>query len=286
MDSHSERLFGVLGHPLGHSLSPAMHTAVFEHLRLPYKYGLFDIAGEFLPSFIASLRRGGIAGVNITIPYKELVIPLLDSVHEDASALGAVNTIAIREGRLEGFNTDVEGIRAMLSPAAEKIAGASALVLGAGGAARALVYTLARNFAAKSIRVFNRSSEKGNRLVADFQKKFPKGDFQALGERSDLAKVVAQSSLIVNATSVGMSPKDDASPLPDEIRFSNHQIIVDIVYNPVETVLLGRAKRDGAQTIGGVEMFVHQGAGAFALWTGREFPLDVARKAVLNGLKQ
>ncbi len=262
-----------------------MHSAAFEHLKLPYRYGVLDVAEEFLPALIMSLRKSGVAGANVTIPYKERVIPLLDSVSDDAAALGAVNTIVLQNGKLAGFNTDIAGLQKTFEPAAEKIRGKAVLVLGAGGVARAVLHAIAKGFEPGLVRIYNRTSARGIALASEFTKLFPGIRHEGIADIQHLHSVVSESSLIVNATSVGMSPDTAAAPLASEIRFSNHQIIVDIIYNPVETTLLRRARLDGAQTMNGVEMFVQQGARSFELWTGEPFPLELARRIVLQALK-
>lgn len=262
-----------------------MHSAAFEHLRLPYKYGVLDVTEEFFPALISSLRKYGIAGANVTVPYKQRVIPFLDAVSEDASALGAVNTIVCREGMLSGFNTDLVGLQRMLEPVKEKIRDSSVLVLGAGGSARAALHVIARHFAPDVVRVYNRTVDTGAAVVAEFLRLFPHIRHECVTDARSLQSIVAESGMILNTTSVGMAPNIEAAPLSREIRFSNHQIIVDIIYNPMETALLRRARLNGAQTINGVEMFVHQGAKSFELWTGKPFPIDLARIVVTQALK-
>ena len=285
METRTPQLVGIIGHPLGHSLSPAMHSATFERLGLAYKFGVFDVSEEFLPALIMSLRKSGVAGANVTIPYKERVIPFLDSVSEDAAALGAVNTIVSRNGTLMGFNTDISGLQKTFEPIAEKIRNKAVLLLGAGGVARAALHAIAKELAPGLVRIYNRTAERGIAMASEFTKLFPVIRHECVADIRQLHSIVSESSLIVNATPVGMSPDTAAAPLSADIRFSNHQIIVDIIYNPVETTLLRRARLDGAQTINGVEMFIQQGAKSFELWTGKPFPIDLARKTVLQALK-
>jgi shikimate dehydrogenase len=285
MHTQSYQLIGIIGHPLGHTLSPVMHTAAFENLQLPYKFGVLDVTDEFLPALISSLRKCEIAGANVTVPYKQRVVPFLDELNEDASALNAVNTIVCREGRLLGFNTDSIGLQRTFEPVKEKIRNASVFILGAGGAARAALHAIAKGFAPGLVRVYNRTAARGTAVVAEFTKLFPRIRHECVTDTRTLQSVVSESSLIVNTTSVGMAPNVGAAPLSPDIRFSNQQIIVDIIYNPIETALLRRARSDGAQTINGVEMFVQQGAKSFELWTGKVFPIDLARQVVTQALK-
>ena len=265
-------------------MPPAMHTAAFNELHLPFAYGVFDVVDEFLPALIASLRKNGFAGANITIPHKQRVIPLLDAVHEDAAAIGAVNTIVNHDGKLTGYNTDVAGIQQALEPFKERIRDVSVVVLGAGGGARAAAYAISKNFSPALVRLYNRTSGRAEMMVNDFRKMFPGIAYENVSDARHLPDVIADSVLVVNTTPAGMTPNIDALPIPSAIRFSNHQIIFDIIYTPIETAFLRRAKADSATTINGVEMFVHQGAKAFELWTGKPFPVDVARQAVLKAL--
>jgi shikimate dehydrogenase len=278
------RFVGIIGHHIAHTLSPAMHTAAFRDLHLPFAYGVFDVTPEFLPALVASLRKHGCAGANVTIPHKQNVIPLLDEIQEDAAALGAVNTIVNRNGRLIGYNTDISGVKYSLDPVKEKIRSASVLILGAGGGARAAVYTVSKFFSPRNVRLHNRSAIRADKIVVDFKKSFPGVAYENISSPERLRSALAESALVVNTTSLGMSPDIDALPLPGTISFSNQQIIFDIIYNPIETALLRRAKMQGAQTINGVEMFVHQGADAFELWTGKTFPVDRALEVVTRAL--
>jgi shikimate dehydrogenase len=275
---------GIIGHSIAHTLSPAMHTAAFDELRIPFTYGVFDVVDEFLPALLASLRKNGFAGANVTIPHKEHIIPLLDGVNEDATAIGAVNTIVNHEGKLTGYNTDVAGIQKALAPFKERIRGVSVVVLGAGGGARAAAYAIAKNFSPASVRLYNRTASRAGKIAYDFGKIFPGINFENVSDVQRLPAVIADSALVVNTTPAGMTPNIDAFPIPPAIRFSNHQIIFDIIYTPIETAFLHKAKADGAATVNGVEMFVRQGAKAFELWTGKPFPVDVARQAVVKAL--
>ena len=285
MKLQTQQLVGIIGHPLGHTLSPAMHTAAFKHLQLPFVFGVLDVTEEILPALIAALRISRFVGASVTVPHKQHVITLLDELSDEAAALGAVNTLLLRNGRLTGHNTDIIGLQQTLLPVGSKIRGANALVLGAGGAARAVLYALSKEFAPRKIWIYNRTRERSAALLLEFQKLFPGIIFGHAVDESELRSACSDSALIVNATSLGMSPDVESSPLPSEIRFSNHQIFLDIVYNPIETVLLRRARRDGAHAINGVEMLVQQGAAAFQLWTGKAFPVDVGRRAVTEALK-
>ena len=278
------QLIGIIGHRISHTLSPAIHTAAFRDLGLPFSYGVFDVAPDFLAPLIGSMRKNGCVGANITIPHKEAVIPLLDDLHEDAAALGAVNVIVNRNGKLTGYNTDILGIKHVLEPFKEKLRNSSVIILGAGGGARAAVYALSKFFSPRAILIYNRSADRADTIAHDFKKIFPKIMYERIPVPGRLTTALAESVLIMNTTSVGMTPNVDALPLPGTISFSNQQIIFDIIYNPVETALLRLARKHGAQTINGVEMFLQQAAHSFELWTGKIFPVEAAREIVLRSL--
>ena len=285
MKSQSHQRVGIIGHSIAHTLSPAMHTAAFAELRIPFTYGVFDVVDEFLPALVASMRKSGFAGANVTIPHKQRIIPWLDTVDEDAVTIGAVNTIVNHDGKFTGYNTDVTGIQQALEPFKGRIRNASVVILGAGGGARAAAYAISKNFSPASVRFYNRTPSRAGQVADDFRKMFPDIAYENLPDMRHFPAVIADSELVVNTTPAGMTPNIDGLPIPSTIRFSNHQIIFDIIYTPVETAFLRKAKADGAATINGVEMFVYQGAKAFELWTGMPFPVDVARQAVLKALR-
>ena len=277
-------LIGIIGHYISHTLSPAIHTAAFSALDIPFSYGVFDVAPEFLAPLIVSMRKNRCAGANVTIPHKQAVIPLLDDVQDDATALGAVNTIVNRNGKLIGYNTDMPGIKHALASSGERLRNSSVLILGAGGGARAAVYAISKFFFPRSVLVYNRSADHAEKMTSDFKKIFPKIIYATVASPERLTRAIDESTLVVNTTSVGMTPNVDALPVPGTITFSNQQIIFDIVYNPVETALLRLARRRGAKTITGIEMFLSQAGYSFELWTGKTFPADIAREVALRAL--
>ena len=280
----SDKLVGIIGHSIAHTLSPAMHTAAFEKLGLPFVFGVFDVTREFLPALVASMRGKNIAGANVTIPHKQGVISLLDNVTVDAAEVGAVNVIVNHKGTLTGYNTDITGVAHSLEPVRARLRGASILILGSGGGARAAAYALSKEFSPARIRIHNRSTERAEAMTVEFRKLFPSVRFDTVVDQRSFSSAITESRLIVNTTSVGMTPNVESLPIPDGPTFSNQQIIFDIVYNPVETTLLRRARASGAHTINGVEMLVFQGAAAFELWTGKKFPVELARSVLLNAL--
>ncbi len=263
------RVYGLLGRPVAHSLSPAMHNAAFAALGLNAVYVAFPVAD--LAQAVAGLRGLDIGGVSVTIPFKEEILPLLDDTVGPAARMAAVNTVVNREGRLIGYNTDWLGAVAALE---EKtgIAGKRFLILGAGGAARAIAFGLL---------------EKGGRVaVSDLDR----GKALSLG-RQLWVEVVAPgyldqypAEILINATPVGMAPQTEALPLAPEVldRFS---LVMDIVYRPLTTRLLREAAARGCQVIDGLRMLIHQGAAQFELWTGQPAPVEVMAQAAYRVLE-
>lgn len=270
---------GLIGWPVEHSVSPAMHNAAFAALGLPWRYTLIPVAPDRLEQELAELKAGGFRGVNVTVPHKQSVMPYLDETSEAARAIGAVNTIILRDGRLIGHNTDADGFWRALREAGYEPAGKSALVLGAGGAARAVVYALARG--GSRVSVWNRTAGRARGLALDLQKVGL--TLSVVARLSDLE--LADVDLLVNATSIGMWPHEDASPWPATLPIGAHWTVFDLIYNPMETRLLAQAAAAGARTIGGLAMLVHQGALAFELWTGKSPPTDVMLAAAAESLE-
>ncbi|RIH79172.1 Shikimate dehydrogenase (NADP(+)) [Calidithermus terrae] len=265
---------GLIGYPLSHTLSPAMHAAALEALGLAGSYAALETPPEALAERMDEVRRA-YRGVNVTVPHKEAVMPYLDRLSPEAEAIGAVNTVVNREGRLEGHNTDAPGFLRGLEEAGIEYRGAKALILGAGGAARAIAWALKQ--AGAQVRIGNRTLERAAQLQREF----------GLGEVTDnelvLAGMARSSDLIVNTTTVGL--KDPAAtPLRAEWLPAGGTV-VDIVYNPLETRLLREARAAGLRTLGGLPMLVWQGALAFELWTGQRPPVEVMYQAARGKLE-
>jgi shikimate dehydrogenase len=270
---------GIIGWPISHSLSPVMHNAAFAALGLDWVFVPFAVDPERLAEAVAGLRALGVAGYNVTIPHKVAVMPLLDEITRDAELIGAVNVVALKEGRLVGYNTDGIGLLAALSG---KLGfhpeGRSILVLGAGGAARSAVAALAGGGAAR-IEVANRSVEKGEELVAAVSGRLPATLFRAesLGRLSDPC-YLAEFDLLVNTTSVGMA--HDSFPGLSFARRKEGFAVYDMVYAPPLTPLLAQAKECGVPCANGIGMLVAQGEAAFSIWTGREAPAGCMERAL------
>ncbi|MDH4120706.1 MAG: shikimate dehydrogenase [Deltaproteobacteria bacterium] len=274
------RLYGVLGHPVSHSLSPAMHNAAFGHLGINAAYVAFPVAPARLPQAIAGLWALGVAGWNLTVPHKESILPLLNTVLPAAQALGAVNTVRVEEdGSLTGTNTDGEGfLRSLDKDLGWNPAGRKALVLGAGGSARAVAAALLAGGVAELI-LANRTLERAEELAALCRGLAPQAkiDPLPLDQLEGLAP-----HLLVNTTTVGMG-ESHLAPVALE-RVGVTQAVLDIVYSPPVTPLLAAAQRLGLAHANGLGMLLYQGALAFTFWTGQPAPEDVMRKALLEAM--
>jgi shikimate dehydrogenase len=273
---HNTHHVCLIGWPVEHSVSPAMHNAAFGALDLPWRYTLLPAPPGEVRAALARLKAQGYRGANVTVPHKQAVMPHLDEIAGAARAVGAVNTIVARRGRLVGHNTDAGGFLAALREGGFEPAGKHALVLGAGGAARAVIYALTQTGCA--VAVHNRTARRAAELIRTLDVPARLVD--------DLAEIESEAfDLLVNATSVGMAPHVDASPWPAALPLPARWTVYDLVYNPAETRLLARARAAGATAIGGLGMLVHQGALAFELWTGHPPPVEVMRAAAQNALR-
>lgn len=268
------KLFMLIGHPVKGSPSPAMHNAAFSHLGLDHVYVGVDVPPAGLQDAIAGIRALGIAGANVTIPHKTAVVPLLDELHETASLAGAVNTIKNSRGRLIGYNTDGAGALRALETRT-RVGGKNVLLLGAGGAARAIAFSIAD--AGAEITIANRTAARARSLAREIREKLGRDVRCATLRESELSAAARESDIIINATSVGMYPRSGSTLLTSDM-IPGGAVVFDIVYKPLETKLLKEAKKAGATTIRGVEMLVHQGALSFEIWTGKKAPVELMRK--------
>ena len=266
------KIVGVIGNPVEHSLSPLMHNAAFSKLGMNYVYLAFRVSD--VKGALDGMRALGIRGFNVTIPHKVEVMKYLDEVDGLAARIGAVNTVVNDDGVLTGYNTDCSGaVGALLEKT--KLKGKNVAILGAGGAARAVAFGALENGA--RVVVVNRTLEKGAELADDLNKHF--NGRAAVGSMEQ----VKDCDVLVNTTSVGMYPDAGKSPVKKEL-LKKRMVVMDIVYNPVETRLLSDARDAGCVTISGVEMFVNQGALSFEMFTGKKAPKEVMRETVLNAL--
>lgn len=270
------KTFAVIGDPINHSLSPNIHSAAFRELNLDCSYIAYRIPKEELEEGIEGLKKIKIDGFNVTIPHKVEMMKFLDKIDESCSLIGAVNTIVNNEGMLKGYNTDMDGFLEPLKKRNIDIVNSNVLLLGAGGAARAIVAGFAKE-KAKSITIANRTIEKANNLV-EFAQKI---SLNANATTIDQVKESAQNyNIIVNATSIGL--QNESSPISLE-GVNEKTVVYDIVYMPMHTDFLKKAKEKNAIVIFGYEMLLGQAVRAFEIWHGMEAPYNAMKKALLGG---
>ncbi|MFH0844103.1 MAG: shikimate dehydrogenase [Pseudomonadota bacterium] len=269
IDQRTE-LYGVAGYPIGHSLSPTMHNTAFSKMGLNAVYLAFQ--ARDIKGCLAGMKALGIKGMSVTIPHKSEVIPLLNHVDDLAERIGAVNTIVNQDGRMIGFNTDAVGALRALEEKTE-LAGKRSLIVGAGGAARAIGFILKKCGAYPTIA--NRNIQRGKEL-SDFLG----CPFVPISEIKN-----AQADLLIQTTPVGMYPHIEECILSEDTLMEG-MVVMDVIYNPHETRLLRMARDRGCVTIGGLSMFIQQGAEQFRLWTGLEPPVEEMTKAVKEVLDQ
>ncbi len=273
------KILGLIGYPLGHSLSPLLHNHSLMENGLNYVYLSFPIEPDNLEKGLEGLKALKFRGVNVTIPYKERVIPFLDEFDQVAEEAGAVNTIVNNEGILTGYNTDITGFIRMLEDDGKfKIKGKRAVIIGAGGAAKAVgIGLLSRRI--KEIYLLNRTLGRAENLISVWKQKYPQIKIVS-GELIPeiYIPMLKKADLLVDTTPVGMEPDVEAEPvIMPEVLHSN-LLVVDLVYNPAETTLLKAGKKAGARTLNGLGMLLYQGSESFKLWTGIEPDLDSWRK--------
>ncbi len=270
---------GVIGDPIEHSMSPAMHNAAFRKLGLDYVYLPFRVVSDDLHRVIMAMRALHIKGLNVTIPHKVAVMPLLDRLDPLAEKIGAVNTIVNDNGVLTGYNTDSGGFLKPLAAKGLGVRGKTVAVIGAGGAARAIAFALVESGAHPII--LNRS----DRNLAELCDRLTGADVRAMKlDAAHLRTAIGMADIIVNATSVGMTPTIDETPVPMEF-LRRGLVVYDVVYNPPRTRLLTDAAAAGAKTIGGLDMLVWQAALAFEKWTGQPAPVSLMKSTATRLLR-
>lgn len=263
------KIIGIIGKNIKNSLSPLFHNQIIPKYSLNFCYLPFQVAETDLGKAIQGIKALNIRGVNITFPHKEKAIEFLDKVEKSARRIGAVNTIVNNKGFLTGYNTDVIGFKKSLQEDGKFIIKEKkAVILGAGGAARAVVYALLEE-AIEEICIFNRTLEKAKKIKQNLSSFFPKSRISVFYlEGEDLKDKIEKAHLLVNATSLGMPPRVDNTPLPDEKLFHPNLLVYDLIYHPARTLFLRQAERAGAKIINGLPMLVYQGIESFYLWTG------------------
>lgn len=281
--SGKTRVCGVIGDPIEHSLSPIMHNAAFEALGLNYVFLAFRVKPSRVAEAVDGMRALNIRGLNVTMPHKKLVMKSLDRIDLSAQIIQSVNTILNQGKLLFGFNTDGVGAVKALKENGVGLKGHKVLLLGAGGAARAIAYSVAKE--ADELAVLNRTVKPAQELAKLLEKTVNKKIAYGTLSQADIEHNLQDSDILINATSVGMKPKPTESPVPADLLRRN-LAVMDIVYNPLETQLSKDAKEAGAHVVNGVEMLIYQGAAAFEIWTGKSAPVEVMRKAVVTHLQK
>ena len=274
----------LLGYPVGHSMSAVMHNSAFKELDLDYVYELRSVKPEGLDECVNGvLREPQVRGANVTIPHKVSIIEFLDERDEDASIIGAVNTIVNDDGHLTGYNTDVTGVKRALGEKYGDLDGAKAVMIGAGGAAKAIGYHLSSS--CRELRILNRTTRRAEEL-AEYLSGLAGCSAMVSASplsRSHMAEALEGTDILVNATPVGMTPGIDETPVDGDL-LGPGLVVLDAVYNPLRTRLIREAEEAGAATVTGLSMLVYQGAEAFRLWTGRDAPEELMARAASEAL--
>ena len=276
----STQLCGLLGNPVEHSLSPAIHNAAFQELGLNFVYLAFPV--EDLAGAISGIRAlGHLRGLSVTIPHKVAILPLLDSVETTAKYIGSVNTIIKDRGILVGSNTDATGAMQALKQSGAALADQSVTILGSGGAARAIAFGLCIQEGIGDLTLLGIDDQERSALAADLRAKTSVPITDHTLNPETLQPALAKTSLIIHCTPIGMHPRVGESCVPKHLLHPG-LTVMDIVYNPLQTQLLLDAQSMGCKTISGIEMFLHQAVGQFELWTGQTAPVEVMRKILMT----
>ncbi len=282
--SGKTKILCVIGDPIEHTMSPAMHNAAIKALGLDLVYVAFHVKPDVLKQAIEGFRALGIAGINVTIPHKVAAMQWLDEVDPVAKAIGAINTIKNEGGKLVGRNTDADGAARAMKAAGVALKGAKAAMLGAGGAARAVGFALAREGAVVTIVYRKEDASMAVDLARDIKGIFPSAPIGTLlMDKAGIEKACRDSTILVNATPIGMHPRSDET-LVDPKLLHGRLCVFDVVYNPLETRLVKDARKAGCKVVLGIDMLVYQGAMALEWWTGKEPPVDIMKRAALDRL--
>jgi shikimate dehydrogenase len=277
------KVFGVIGDPIEHSLSPVMQNAAFVSSKIDCAFLAFNVKSTDIGKAMDGVRALGIQGLNVTMPHKTAVLSFLDEVDQTAKSLKAVNTVKNEDGKLFGFNTDGVGAMAALKENGVELEGKKIMLLGAGGAARAIGFALAEQ--ASELSILNRSIQPAAELADLLYQKFNSKVFAYALSPLTVRGALVDADLLINATSVGMEPNANDS-LVDPKWLKPDLAVMDIVYNPIETKLAKNAKNAGAKVVSGVEMLIYQGVASFEIWTGQKAPVEVMRETALNHLRK
>jgi shikimate dehydrogenase len=271
-------IYGLVGYPIKHSVSPAMHNAAFQALRINAKYKLFEVQPDLLGAFLQSIAKENIHGFNVTIPYKETIVNYVDQLTEEARVIGAVNTVKVCEGRTMGHNTDALGfLQHLMDVYAKSLYNQTVSVIGAGGAARAVVQSLAAEGAGR-ILIYDIQREKAESIVDKITENFEVANVEAVDSIDSLLEVVPD--LLINSSPIGMNELDPV--LVNVNKLSSSTFVYDLIYNPQQTKLLQLARAKGCKYSNGLGMLLYQGMKSFEYWTGRQPSVEVMRKALVD----
>lgn len=275
-------LVGLLGFPIKQSYSPFVQNVAAELTGTKLLYLPFEVHSTNLKDAVKGMVALGLRGFNVTVPHKVKVLEYLHKLSEESSIIGAVNTIVNDMGKLTGYNTDVHGINVSLSQVKSSVNNNEVSVIGSGGSARAVIYTLIKFYKPKKIYLVNRTEEHAESLKQHFRNKM-KFDAMSIRPLNDLSTsdILASSSVIINTTPVGMYPNSEDCIFNESQKFNKNQIVFDLVYNPIKTKLLQLAESNGATTINGLTMLIEQAGKSFSLWTNKEFPTEQVKKSLL-----
>ncbi|PAV07721.1 shikimate dehydrogenase [Methanosphaera cuniculi] len=276
------KLTGVIGHPIKHSFSPPMHNTAYKKMNMDYVYVPFHILPENIDNLITSAKTMNIQGLNVTIPYKTTIIPQLDEIDEIAQKIGAVNTIQFKNGKAKGYNTDGIGAIKSLKKYTD-LEDKNILILGAGGASKAITFTLTYENP-QNITIANRTQQNADTLIENIKKQTPYTNISYIPiQNTD--EIIDDIDIIINTTPIGMTPNIDECPINTD-KINQKHTVMDIIYNPLETKLLKKAKQQKAQTIPGTHMLVNQGIEAFKIFTNQTPKYEYFEKPLLKILTQ
>ncbi len=274
INTHTQ-LCGLLGNPVDHSLSPAIHNAAFQTLGLDFVYLAFRV--EDLDGAIRGIRSlGNLRGFSVTIPHKVAILPYLDEVEPTAKHIGSINTIVVNNGKLQGYNTDASGAMRALRDADVPLKGQRILMLGSGGAARAIAFALAAGTGPAGLTILGVDDAERRGLAQDLRSRTSLHVEEGTLSENSLRRAIEEAHILLHCTPLGMHPKVEETCVPVPL-LRPHLTVMDIVYNPLETRLLREARQVGCRTIRGIEMFLNQAVAQFELWTGQSAPADVMR---------
>lgn len=276
------KILCIIGHPVEHSMSPVMHNAALQDLGLDFIYIAFNVIPSKLKNAIRGIKAIGIKGFNVTIPHKEIIMKYLDKIDPLAKKMGAINTVKSENGILIGRNTDALGAKKGLLDAGCKINGKNILILGAGGAAKAICYVLAEE--ANKIVIANRTEKRAIKLVKNLKKNIDVNAEVKNNSENVLKEETSKADILINTTPVGMYPSTSQSPILKSILHSD-LFVFDVIYNPIETKLIRDAKEIGCKTLGGLDMLINQGVLAFEWWTNKKPNRDLMKRKVIEILE-